>query len=80
MEKSNINFINLYAKEPQRDAPIGKALFINKVLPSHRLNSTQFSAAFEFKLFIKNFFQMMSKEGEREKEAPEYKTNLYLAF
>jgi hypothetical protein len=72
MEKSNINFINWYAKEPQRDAPIGKALFINKVLPSHRLNSTQFSAAFELKLFIKNFFQMMSK--------PEYKTNLYLAF
>lgn len=35
-ERSNINFINWYAKEPQRDAPIGKVLFINKVLPPHR--------------------------------------------
>lgn len=44
--KSNINFINWYAKEPQRDAPIEKVLFINKVLRSS-------NQPLQLKLFIK---------------------------
>lgn len=84
-EKKQHKFHKLVCKRATKDAPIGKALFINKVLPSHRLASILrcffFCWAIWVKLFIKNFIQMIKWKWERERKRTEQKTaNLYLGF